>query len=155
MARGKRWTEAENKLLLEMIREGMSVQQIYDSGKFPNRSFNALQHQFKQLKKLSSDDYAGKKKISFVGKIGEAEIVDLESVVKRFVDAFNKICALDKYNKQDLERFRIIFSAARVYFDLYFKLQSFEEVKARVERVEKLVEQLATEKKAEASRREN
>jgi hypothetical protein len=147
MARGRRWTEAENKLLLEMIREGMSVQQIYDSGKFPNRSFNALQHQFKQLKKLGSD-YAGKKKISFAGKIGEAEIVDLESVVKRFVDAFNKICALDKYNKQDLERFRIIFSAARVYFDLYFKLQSFEEVKARVERVEKLVEQLATEKKA-------
>jgi hypothetical protein len=55
---------------------------------------------------------------------------------------------LDKCSKAELERFRIIFSAARVYFDLYFKLQSFEEVKARVERVEKLVEQLATEKKA-------
>jgi len=150
VARGKRWTDAENRLLLEMIGEGMSVQQIYDSGKFPNRSFNALQHQFKQLRKLGSD-YAGKKKTSFAGKIGEAEIVELESVVKRFVDAFNKICDLEEGSKEELERFRIIFSAARLYFDLYFKLQGFEEVKARVERVEKLVEQLAAEKKAEVA----
>jgi hypothetical protein len=144
MARGRRWTEAENRLLLEMAKQGMSVQEIYDSGKFPNRTFRAIQQ---QLQKLGAD-YGTNKKFSFSTKISEAEIVELETVVKRFVDAFNKICDLTKYNKQDLERFRIIFSAARVYFDLYFKLQSFEEVKARVERVEKLVEQLATEKKA-------
>jgi cob(I)alamin adenosyltransferase len=145
MARGRRWTEAENRLLLEMAEQGMSTQTIYESGKFPNRTFQAIQNQLKRL----GADLTGHKKFQLTGQISEAEIVELETVVKRFVDAFNKICDLTKCSKQDLERFRIIFSAARVYFDLYFKLQSFEEVRTRVERVEKLVEQLAAEKKAE------
>ena len=147
MARGKRWTEAENTLLREMAEQGMSVQEIYESGKFPERSYSAIA---KQLQRLGAD-LSGQRKIQLSGQISEAEVVDLETVVKRFVDAFNKICDLQQCSKEDLERFRIIFSAARVYFDLYFKLQGFEEVKARVERVEKLVEQLAAEKEAEVA----
>jgi len=147
MARGRRWTDAENKLLRKMAEKGMSVQQIYDSGKFPNRSFRAIQH---QLKKIGAD-YGTIKKFSFGTKISEAEIVELDRVVRKFVDAFNKICDLTEGSKEELERYRIIFSAARIYFDLYMKLQKFEEVEARVERVEKLVDELAAEKAAEVS----
>lgn len=148
MGRGKRWTETENKLLQEMAQQNMTTQQIVDSGKFPSRTFIAIQNQLKRF----SSPLTSQKKIFSTGQISEAEIVGLESVVKRFVDAFNKICDLTECSKEDLERFRIIFAAARVYFDIYFKLQSFEEVEARVERVEKLLEQLATEKKTEASK---
>lgn len=148
MGRGKRWTETENKLLLEMIRKGMTIQQIYDSGILPNRNFRSIQVQLQRL----GTDLCTQKKICLSTQISEAEIIALDSVVKRFVDAFNKICDLTECSKEDLERFRIIFAAARVYFDIYFKLQSFKEVEARVERVEKLVEQLATEKKTEASK---
>jgi len=147
VARGKRWTEAENRLLLEMAKQGLNVQEIYESGKFPNRTFHAVQNQLKRL----GADLTGQRKFQFTGQIREGEIVELETVVRRFVDAFNRLCELNECNKAELERFRIIFSAARIYFDLYFKLQGFEEVKARVERVEKLVEQLAAEKKAEVA----
>ncbi|NWF86507.1 hypothetical protein HXY32_01630 [Candidatus Bathyarchaeota archaeon] len=147
MGRGKRWTEAENKLMLEMAKNGMGTQQIYDSGKLSNRTFQAIQNQLKRL----GVDLTGQKKIFLTGQISEAEVVGLETVVKRFVDAFNKICDLTVCSKEDLERFRIIFAAARVYFDIYFKLQRFEEVETRVERVEKLVEQLAASKKTEVS----
>jgi len=81
----------------------------------------------------------------------ESEIVDLETVVKRFVNAFNKICDLTECSKEDLERCRIIFSAARMYFAIYFRLEEFSEVKSRVERLEGLVTQLKAEKKAEAT----
>jgi len=91
----------------------------------------------------------GHKKFQLTGQIREAEIVDLETIVKRFVDAFNKICSMREYSKEDLERFRIIFSAARSYFDLYFRLEEFGEVKRRVERLEGLVARLAVEEEAQ------
>jgi hypothetical protein len=149
MARGKPWTDEENRLLLEMAKHGLSIQEIYDSGRFPDRTFRAIQEQLQRLG--GGANLSAQRKFQLSAQISEAEIVELETVVRRFVDAFNKICSLEQCSKEDLERFRIIFSAARVYFDLYFKLQGFEEVKARVERVEKLVGQLAAEKKAEVA----
>jgi len=146
MGRGSRWTEVDNQLLLEMVKKGLNVQQIYNSGKFPNRTFRAIETQLQRL----GVDLCTQTKNSLSTQIREIEIIDLETVAKRFVDAFNKVCDLKTCSKDDLERFRIIFSAARVYFDLYFKLEEFSEVKNRVERLETLVAQLATEKKTEA-----
>lgn len=65
--------------------------------------------------------------------------MDLETVVKRFVDAFNKIYEVTECSKDDLTRFRMIFTAAKLYIDLYFRLEEFSEVKGRVERLEALV----------------
>lgn len=147
MGRGKSWTETENKIMQEMVRKGMTVQQIYDSRVLPDRNFRSIQAQLQRL----GSELCTQKKIFLSAQINEAEIAGLESIVRRFVDAFNKICDLKECSKEDLERFRIIFAAARVYFDIYFKLQRFEEVETRVEKVEKLVEQLASAKKAEVS----
>ncbi len=68
--------------------------------------------------------------------------MDLETMVKRFVDTFNKICEVTECLKDDLTRFRVIFSAATLYFDLYFRLEEYSDVKGRVERLEALVTQL-------------
>lgn len=145
MVRGENWTEAEEKLLFEMIQRGMNAQQIYDSGMFPNRSYRAIQNEVDRTRA----DPGTQKEISLGTQIGEADIIGLDSVVKRYVDAFNKVCDLKSCSKEDLERFRIIFSSARAYFEVYYKFQKYEEVERRVERVEKLVAQLAAKKNAE------
>jgi hypothetical protein len=144
---GKNWTEAEEKLLFEMVQRGMNAQQIYDSGMFPNRTFRAILNVVDRTR----IDSGAEKEILLKAQIGEAEIIGLDSVVKRYVDAFNKVCDLKSCNKEDLERFRIIFSSARAYFEVYYKFQKYEEVERRVERVEKLVAQLAAKKNAEDS----
>ena len=143
MGRGPRWTEAENKSLLKLIQQGMSAEAIYQSGALPGRTYKAILNQIQRL----GAHLSSQKNFSLSTQIREAEIVDLETVVRRFVDAFNKICDLTGCTKEDLERFRIIFSAARVYFDLYFRLEEFGEVRRSVQRLERLVEQLQAEKK--------
>jgi len=133
MARGKRWTEAETKLLMEMVKEDKSVEEIIKSGKFPNRTSMAIQN---AVKRFSFDS---QKKKFIDSQIREAEIVGLETIVARYVDAFNKICNLEKYDKADLERFRIIFQAAWKYRELFREYQKLEDLEARVESLEKLL----------------
>jgi hypothetical protein len=41
-ARGKPWTEAELKLLMDMAAQGFNPQRIYDSGRFPERTVEAI-----------------------------------------------------------------------------------------------------------------
>lgn len=151
MGRGDTWTLSEIKLLSDMARKGMNLQEIHDSGKLPGRTFDSIRGQLKgQVSQLTTQ-----KNFFLTSQIQDAEIVGLETIVKRFVGAFNKICDLDSCDKLDLERFRIIFSSARVYFDIYFRLNKFKEVESRVERVEKLVEQLEAEKKTKSPKSEN
>jgi len=45
-ARGKPWTDAELKLLMDMATQGFNPQQIYDSGKFPGRTLHPIVKQF-------------------------------------------------------------------------------------------------------------
>ena len=83
--------------------------------------------------------FGHQKKKSNGAQIREAEIVGLETIVARYVDAFNKICNLEKYDKADLERFRIIFQAAWKYRELFREYQKLEDLEARVESLEKLL----------------
>jgi len=136
MARGKRWTEAETKLLMEMVKEDKSVEEIIKSGKFPNRTSMAIQN---AVKRFSFDS---QKKKFIDSQIREAEIVGLETIVARYVDAFNKICNLEKYDKADLERFRIIFQAAWKYRELFREYQKLEDLEHRVESLEKLLAEI-------------
>jgi hypothetical protein len=152
MAKRKRWSEAENKLLLEMVHQGMSVQQIYDSGKFPSRTFSSIQ---KQLQRLGTDLSGQRKKLLSGQKIGKAKIPDFNEVLARYIDAFNKLCDMTEYTKEELERFRLIFMAAWKYRELFREYEAIEEVKRDVERLKELVAQLQAEKEAQKRRREN
>jgi len=143
MARGKPWTETENKLLTEMTQKGATLKEIIKSEKLPNRTPPAIQMQLSRLSKIV------KQKNFTTQQIREAEIVGLDAIVKRYIDAFNKICDQTECKKEDLERFRIIFMAAWRYRDLFREYEKIEQVKARVEKLEQLVEQLRSEKKTE------
>jgi hypothetical protein len=46
MARGKHWTEEEIKVLREMSEQGKNAQEIYESGKLPGRTYEAIRKQF-------------------------------------------------------------------------------------------------------------
>jgi len=141
---GKRWTEAENKLLIEMVKKDMSVQQIYESGKFPNRTYRSVDVQIKRL----GSSVTQRKKF-FVTQVGRAEIPDFDDVLARYVDAFNKLCETTEFSKEDLERFRIIFMAAWKYRELFREYEEFEEVKADVERLKEQMAQILAEKSTE------
>jgi len=133
MAKGKRWTDAEIQLLMQMVKEGKSVEQIVESGKFPNRTHRAIENAVSRL------TFENQRKKSFGTQIREAEIVGLETIVARYVDAFNKICDLKEYDKTDLERFRIIFQAAWKYRELFREYEKLEDLEARVKSLEKLL----------------
>jgi hypothetical protein len=136
MAKGKRWTDAEIKLLMEMNQKGTSVEDIIKSGKFPNRTHRAIETAVLRL------SFASQKKKSIGTQIREAEIVGLETIVARYVDAFNKICDLKEYDKADLERFRIIFQAAWKYRELFREYEKLEDLEHRVESLEKLLAEI-------------
>jgi hypothetical protein len=141
MAGGKPWTQEEIDLLLDMVRQGRGAEEIFKSGKFLGWSFRSIDTAVKRL------SIAPQAKKVFAPQVGEAEIVGLETIVKRYLDAFNKICDLEQYDKSDLERFRIIFMAAWKYRDLFREYQEMERVEARIEELERKMAELQAKKK--------
>lgn len=136
MPRGRRWADAENRLLLEMVEQGMNAQQIYNSGKLPGRSLRAIETQIQRF------PFETQKKKFFATQISEAEIPEFEEVLARYVDAFNKLCEMTEYSKEDLERIRLIFQAVWKYRELYREYERWEELKVRVEKLAADVEML-------------
>ncbi len=121
----------EVKTLQEMAEQGMTADEIFKSGKFPERTHKAITHEVSRL------GFIGSQKKSSGSQITEAGIVDLESFVKRYVDAFDKLCGLTDYDKADLERFRLIHTYARDYPALlaeHERLKQVEEAMAEISR---------------------
>ena len=149
MGRGKRWTDAENTLLMEMTQQGLSLDAIVKSGKFEGRTPQAIA---KQIERLKLGCFVGQKEKSFVGQIGKAEIPGFEDVLARYVDAFNKLCEMTECTKEDLERIRLVFTAVWKYRDLFREYERLEELEQRVEKLAADVEMLKEmrAKKAEA-----
>jgi hypothetical protein len=131
MARGKPWTEEEIAILDELASQGLSPQQIYESGRLPERTVDAIRKQLKLCSIVQT------KHTAIVQTIEPApDALSMEEVVKLFSTAFKQICDLQQVDKLTLERFRIIFQAAKDYGPL---LSSFQ----RWEKIEKQIEELA------------
>ncbi|MGQ9641601.1 MAG: hypothetical protein ACUVUF_05690, partial [Candidatus Bathycorpusculaceae bacterium] len=139
MGRGKRWTDAENTLLLEMVQQGLSLDAIVKSGKFEGRTPQAIA---KQMERLKLGFFVEQNKKSIVGQIVKAEIPEFEEVLARYVDAFNKLCEKAEITREDLERIKLIFTAAWKYRELYREYEQWEEIKARIDKLAADVEML-------------
>ena len=132
MARGKPWTDEEIKVLRELAEQDLSAQEIYESGRLPDRTYEAIR------KQLNLGGIVATKQTAIVETIEPAkDALSMEEVVKLFSTAFKQICELQQVDKLTLERFRIIFQAAKDYGPL---LSSFQ----RWEKIEKQIEELAT-----------
>ena len=145
MGGGRRWSDVENGLLREMVGKGKSVGEIVGCGRFVGRSPQAI---VKQVERLRLGSLVGVRK-SVVGQIGKVDVPGFDEFVGRYVDAFNKLCGLVEFSRDDLERFRLIFMAAWKFRDLFKEYERVEEVEDRVRKLEKLVEQLVSAKKVE------
>ena len=141
MARGKPWTEEEIKILREIAEQGLSAQEIYESGKLPDRTYEAIR------KQLNLSAIVATKHTAIVETIQPAsDALSMEEVVKLFSTAFKQICELQQVDKLTLERFRIIFQAAKDYGPLLSHYQKWEEVEHRVEELAVAVAELQAAK---------
>jgi hypothetical protein len=142
-ARGKPWTDAENRLLLEMAEGGLNPQQIYDSGRFPERTVEAINKQLERCRFVATRQKA------FVETIEPSEdALSMEDVVKFFSTAFEQICSLSVVDKLVLERFRIIFQAARDYGPLLAGYEKWEKIEKQIEELAAAVVELQAAKDA-------
>jgi len=142
MARGKPWTDAEIKLLRDMAAAGSSAQQIYDSGKLPGRTYRSIVRQI-------SGSIVYTKPTAIVRTIEPAkDALPMEKVVKLFSTAFKQICSLQEVDKLALERFRIIFQAAKDYGPLLASFEKWEKIEKKIEELSSAVAELQATKSA-------
>ena len=144
MGRGKRWTQQENDLLMKLVKKGLTAEQIFQSGKFEGRTVRAIA---KQIERLS---IVRQRKKVIVRQIRPVDILTLEEVLKRFSDAYQQICEPKEFNKLELERFRIIFTAAKAYGPLLAEYERWVEVETRLARLEKMVEEISARQPGKA-----
>jgi len=136
MARGKRWSQEEDKLLEDMVKQGLSVEEIVKGGKFLGRTHAAIA---KQIERLYIVRRKGK---IIVRQISPVDVLSLEEVLRRFSSAFQKICDVDEVSKLELERFRIVFSAARDYGPILAGFERLRNVEEEIADLRKMVEEV-------------
>jgi len=149
MGRGKPWTDAENQTLLEMVSEGLTPREIFESGKFPDRTQDSIRT---QIQRLGGSSFVQTKHTAIVQTIEpDQNTLTMEDIVKHFTSAFKQICALQEVDKLTLERFRIIFQATKDYPTLLKTYEKWEEIEKRIEQLAADVEMLKEMKKKEAA----
>jgi len=141
----QRWSPTEIQMLREMVEAGLALDQIIKSGKLPNRTHDSIRMQIQRLSFVHH-------KNSGVEHITEAGIVDLESFVKRYVDAFDKLCSLTDYDKADLERFRLIHTYARDYPALLAEHERLKQVEEGIAEINRRLQALEAEAEAHQHR---
>jgi hypothetical protein len=139
----KRWSPAEIKLLQELVEQGLSADEIFKNGTFPERTHKSITHAVSRLGLVGSHQKSSGSQVS------EADIVGLESFVKRYVDAFNKLCDSTDYDKADLERFRLIHTYARDYPALLAEHERLKQVEEGIAEINRRL--TALEAQAQAS----
>jgi hypothetical protein len=141
MARGKLWTDEEIAILEDLASQGLSPQQIYESGRLPERTVDAIRKQLKLCSIVQT------KHTAIVQTIEPApDTLSMEHVVKLFSTAFKQICELQQVDKLTLERFRIIFQAAKDYGPLLSSFQRWEKIEKQIEELAAAVAELQAAK---------
>jgi len=147
MGRGKPWTDAENQLLLKMVKEGLTPREIFESGRFSGRTQDSIRV---QIQRLGGGSFVQTKHTAIVQTIEpDQKTLTMEDIVKHFTSAFKQICALQEVDKLTLERFRIIFQAAKDYPTLLKTYEKWEEIEKRIEQLAADVEMLKEMRKRE------
>jgi hypothetical protein len=149
MGRNEDWTDKETQILTGMVAEGLTARQIHASNRLPGRTYFAI-------KKHRLITLAGKirKPAILTPAVQPAEgPLSIENVVKYFSNAFQQICDLKEVDKLTLERFRIIFQAAKDYGPLLAGYEKWQDIEKQITQLTAAVAELQAAKKArEASR---
>ena len=138
---GTHWTQEENKVLQELGEQGLSIQQIVISGQLPGRSFDAIR---KQLTLHALTASKGNSKVETIEPATDA--MKIEKVVKIFSTALDQICQTETVDKLALERFRIIFQAAKDYAPLLAGYEKWDKIEKQLNELTNAVAQLQSAK---------
>jgi len=140
MARGKPWTDAELKLLKDMADGGLNPQQIYESGKLPGRTLYSIVKQFYGSIVITKP---GAKVVTIEPA---QDALAMDKVVKLFSTTFEQICSMEEVDKLALERFRIIFQAAKDYGPLLANYEKWGKIEKKIEGLAAAVAELQAAK---------
>ncbi len=138
---GTRWAEEENKILRELIEQGLGAQQIYASGKLPGRTYEAIRKQV-NIEAL----IAAKTRTPVEAVEPAADALTMEKVVKLYSTAYDQICRTQQVDKLALERLKIIFQAAKDYAPLLAGYEKWEKIDKRLDELTAQVAQLQASK---------
>ena len=140
---GRKWAQNEINQLRELAEQGLTAQQIFESGKFPRRSYRSIEHQLKRLAYGTHKKFRGT-------HVKAVEVAELEEIVKRYVDAFRQICEEREFTRDEIERFKTIFMAAWKYRELFAEYERVREVDERLAALERVVAELQKTKTQQA-----
>lgn len=110
----------------------------------PDRSLDAIKKHMWIMDSLAE----GKPKTSVKAIRPAVDVLSMEMVVKHFCTAFEQICGLAEVDKIKLERFRIIFQAAKDYGPLLAGYEKWEKIEKQIEELKSAVAELQAAKSA-------
>jgi hypothetical protein len=114
MKRSNPRTDTENQLPLEIIKEGLTPRNIFESEKLPDRTYEVIKEP------LNLSVIVATKQTAIVETIKPVpDALSMEEVAKLFSTAFKQICKLQQVGKLMFEHCRIIFQAAKDYLPLF------------------------------------
>jgi len=120
-----------------MVAEGFTLEDILKSDRFADRTPEAIRAQIVRLEP------------SFFEKIAPANnVLTIETVVKLFSSAFGQLCASKAADKATLDRFRMIFRAARDYGPLLAHFEKWDKIEKRIDGLEATLAELQAAKGA-------
>ncbi len=126
---------------MELVEQGLGAQQIHATGKLPGRTYEAIR------KQLNIEALTAAKGSTTVETIEPAsDALTLEKVVKLFTTTLDKICQTEKVDKLTLERYRIIFQAAKDYGPLLAGYEKWEKIEKQLDELTAAVAQLQAAK---------
>ena len=126
--------------LMDMAAQGFNSQQIFDSGKLPGRTLRAIGKQ-------AYCSIVRTFPTAIVHTIEPArDAMPMERVVKLFSTALKQICAMKEVDKLALERFRIIFQAAKDYAPLLAGYEKWKKIEGQIEELTAAVAELQATK---------
>jgi hypothetical protein len=130
-----------------MVAEGLSPKQIFESNRLPGRSYFAI-----TKRKLMLSAGTPQRPGTLAPAILPAEgALSIESVVKYFSNAFQQLCGLTNVDKLTLDRFRILFQAAKDYGPLLAGYEKWEEIEKQIAQLTAAVAELQAAKKAKVA----
>jgi hypothetical protein len=125
-----------------MLDKRLNPQQILESGKLPGRTLRAIGKQA-----YGSIVYTSPAAIVHTIEPAQ-EAMSMDRVVKLFTMAFEEICKSKEVDKLALERFRIIFQAAKDYGPLLAGYEKWEKIEKQIEELAAAVAELQAAKGA-------
>ena len=127
-----------------MVAEGLTAKQIHASNRLPGRTYFAI----KKHRLIVLAGKISKPAILTPAVVPAEDPLSIESIVKYFSNAFQQVCDLREVDKLTLERFRILFQAAKDYGPLLAGYEKWEDIEEQITELKAAVAELQEAKKA-------